>query len=103
MKSLPGFTVTTTEHQIDGHRAVHLAIATSKSVTCPGGHIQEFRPNDPTVTAGWFITPGDPDSVWIVEIPGHTVLLQYLGASVTATDEENLFSTIKFLDKLPTS
>jgi hypothetical protein len=102
LKTLPGFTVTSTSKTIGGDPAVHLAIKTSASANCNGGHIFEFAPPDLTSDGNWFITPGDPDSIWLVQIGRDLLLLQWLGPGVTATDEQQVLSTITFIDKLPT-
>lgn len=103
MRGLPGFIVTTTEHEIDGLRAVHLSIETSAETVCPGGQVFKFQSPDVTAPMGWSITPGDPDSIWIVDLPGHAYLLQYLGPDLTEADELDVLSTVHFVQALPTS
>ena len=103
MRGLPDFTVTTTEYQMDGLRAVHLAVETSAETVCPGGQVFKFQSPDVTAPTGWSITPGDPDSIWIVEVPGHAYLLQYLGQDLTEADELDVLSTVHFVEALPTS
>jgi hypothetical protein len=102
MKGLPGFAVTATEHDIDGLRAVHLSIVTNPQISCPGGRIFKFQSSEVTAPRSWSITPGDPDSVWIVEVPGHAYLLQYLGPGLTGAAEEDVLSTVHFVHALPT-
>jgi hypothetical protein len=102
LKSLPGFTVTSTSATIGGMPATHLTIPTSSKTVCDDGRLYEFAPNDLTSSGGWFITPGDPDTIWLVQVGKDLYLLQWLKDGATAADEQNILSTISFIDKLPT-
>jgi hypothetical protein len=102
LKTLPGFTVTSTNATIGGNRAVHLSIPTSSKTACDGGQLFEFAPNNLTSSGGWFITPGDTDTIWLVQVGKDLYLLQWLKDGDTTTDEQNVLSTISFIDKLPT-
>jgi len=100
VKSMPGFKVTSTGSTIDGKPAVHLAITTTTQPACTD-KLFEFAPNDLTSDGYWFITPGDPDSVWLVQVGKDLFLLQWLGNGVTPADEQSVLSTVQFIDALP--
>jgi len=97
---MPGFKVTSTGSTIDGKPAVHLAITTTTQPACTD-KLFEFAPNDLTSDGYWFITPGDPDSVWLVQVGKDLFLLQWLGNGVTPADEQSVLSTVQFIDALP--
>jgi hypothetical protein len=103
-KRLPSFSVKTTKETLDRHPAVHLAITTSASIDCASGEVFEFGPNDLTVTDGgyWSVKPGDPESIWIVEVGDDLFLLQFGGPSVSEAAAKQVMSTIHFVEKLPT-
>ena len=67
IQSMPGFHVTSTNATIGGKPAVHLAITTTVQPGCPF-KLFDFAPNTLTSTGGWFIQPGDPDTVWLVRL-----------------------------------
>jgi len=101
LRTLPGFTVATRPLQIDGHRAVHLSITTDAAIDCPGGVIIEWIAKaDAPGGVTWHLSPGDPDSLYVVETPTATFLFQYLGPDVTTADEERVLSTIRFVESL---
>jgi hypothetical protein len=102
VRGLPGFTVDTTEAEVGGYPAIHLSITTSASIDCPIGEIKAFHPMDPAEEGAWTIVPGDPVSLWIVDVEDDTFLFWYEGDEVTPTDEEQVISTVRFLDTLPT-
>ena len=103
-RHLPGFKIKTTDLTIDGHRATHLSITTSASIDCPSAEVFEFGPNDVAITDGgyWSVKPGDADSIWLVEVGKDLYLLQYRGPDVSPATEEQVLSTVHFIDKLPT-
>ena len=98
--SIPGFTLAPTALEIDGHEAVHLAITTSADVGCE--KIFEWATSDLSDSHNWFITPGDPDSLWLVQVDADLYLIAYLGPRVTLADQEAVMSSIRFVDELPT-
>jgi hypothetical protein len=102
LRSLPGVTVTSTNATIGGKPAVHLSIPTSSKTTCPGGKLYEFAPHDLTSTGFWFIRPGDLDSIWLVQVGKDLYLLQWIGDNVATAEEQQVLSTVRFIDKLPT-
>jgi len=100
-KGLPGHTVTTTDTQIDGRRAVHLDITTSSSSACPSGTVAQFSAVRPASTAGIVsVALGDPESLWAVEVGTDLFVLDYSGA-VTPADEQQLIDSLSFIDALP--
>ncbi len=102
VRALPGTTVASDERQIDGHRAVHLTITTDESVDCPGGEVFVYRPNNADEDADITVRPGDALSIWVVEQQDGVSVVLYLGDDVTPEDEEEVMSTIRFVDELPT-
>jgi hypothetical protein len=102
LRTLPGVTVNTTDITIDGHRAVKITMPVSTTVACPDGKIKEWTTKDPADTGWWLIRPGDTDIIYVVELPTATYLLQWLGGGVTDTEEQQVLSTVHFLDNLAT-
>ena len=102
LKTLPGFTVTSTNATIGGNPAVHLTIPTSSKTPCDGGQVYEFAPNDLSSTGYWFIRPGDTDTIWLVQVGKDLYLLQWLKDGATTADEQQVLSTVSFIDRLPT-
>ena len=100
MRTLPGAEVQTEELTIDGHRAVRLAVPTDPAIPCPGSRIDEWTTKESSNNGWWFIRPGDTDFLYLVDLPKATYLLQYLGTSVTKAEEEQVLSTVHFLDSL---
>jgi hypothetical protein len=103
MRTLPGVQVQTTNLTIDGHRAALLTVPVSSTVDCPDGKIKEWTTKDPANTGWWLIRPGDTDIIYVVELPTATYLLQWLGGGVTTTEEQQVLSTVHFLDDLATT
>ena len=101
IQSMPGFHVTSTNATIGGKPAVHLAITTTPQSGC-AAKLFEFAPNKLASSGGWFIRPGDPDTVWLVQVGKDLFLLQWLGNGVTLADEQSGLATVQFIDKLPT-
>ena len=102
MRTLPGVTVQTEDLTIDGHRAVRLTVPVSSTVDCPTGKILEWTTQASSSNGWWLIRPGNTDILYLVELPDATYLLQYLGTSVTKAEEEQVLSTVHFLDSLAT-
>jgi len=100
MRTLPGFTVQSTALQIDGHPAVLLTIPSTKTTDCPGNRVNEWSVPGPG-TGGWVLHQGETDVVYLVEVDGNLVLLQWLGAGVTTAEEQALFATVRFTETLP--
>jgi hypothetical protein len=103
LRTLPGFTVTPTEEQIGGYRAVHFAVASSTAIDCPGGVIVEWQAKADAGGVTWHLSPGDPDSFDIVELPTATVLFQIIGATdvLTPDVERGLRDSVQFPARLP--
>jgi hypothetical protein len=101
VRGLPGFAVTRTDLRIDGHPAMHLSVASDASVDCPGRVVIEWIAKaDAPDGVTWHLAPGDPDSLYLVALPDHVYLFQYLGAAVTTADELQVMDTITFADGL---
>ena len=101
LQSLPGFTVQSEGLQIDGHPAVHLTIPSVQSDACASHRVNEWTVGATDASGGWALNQGDTDVVYLVEVEGNLVLLQWLGAGVTTAEEKALLSTIRFADSLP--
>ena len=101
LRTLPGFTVEPEELTIDGHRVVHAAISTDVAIDCPAGEVSMWTPKAFTSQSRWAVTPGAAASVYLVEVDGDLVLLQWAGEGVTTQEEQDVLSTIRFLDALP--
>jgi peroxiredoxin len=101
MKTLPGFTVQSSNLEIDGKSAVLLTIPSTATDTCPSHRVMEWSAGAPGAKGGWLLTQGDTDIVYLVEVNGSLVLMQWLGAGVTTAEEQGLLSTVHFTDTLP--
>jgi len=101
LRGLPGFSVTTQELTIGGRPAVHATVKTDAAIDCPGGVIIEWIAGaDAPGGVTWHLTPGDPDSLYLVEAPGHVFLFQYLGPGLSTADELRVMETIGFQESL---
>ena len=100
-QQLDGFTVDSTEElQVDGIRAVKLVVQANDDASCPDGMLWEWQPKAETSEYGWFLRPGVTDSLYIVEHPAGTLMFEVLPAPNPI--EQDVISTIQFLDALPT-
>ena len=101
LQSLPGFTVEFSDLTIDGHPAVVLTVPSVKTADCPGNRVNEWTTSDPTDNIRWFLGQGDTDVIYLVDVDGELVLLQWLGEAVTRAEEQTLFATVHFTGPLP--
>lgn len=99
-RQLAGFTVdSAAEAAVDGHRAVRLVVHANPDASCPDGKLWEWQPKSVTDGA-WFLRPGDTDSLFIVEHPRATVMVEVLPGPNDL--EKQIVDSIRFLDRLPT-
>jgi len=103
MKTLPGFTVQSTALQIDGHPAAHLIVPSVQTADCASHRVSEWTAATDTGSGSWQLNQGDTDVLYLVEVDGNLILLQWLGSDVTAAEEQALFATLHFTDTVPTS
>lgn len=101
LRTLPGFTVQSEALEIDGLPAVHLTIPSIATADCSGGRVNEWTAAADTGTGGWLLRQGDTDVLYLVEVDGNLILLQWLGSGVTTAEEQALFATMHFTDTLP--
>jgi len=103
-RQLKDFTVvSTTELEIDGHRAVHLVADANGDVSCPAGWLVEWQAKAETGGLSFHLSPGDRDTMYLVELPTTTIMLQVYGSTISTADEQAVLSTVHFLDALPTA
>jgi peroxiredoxin len=101
MRTLPGFTVQSSDVQIDGKPAVLLTIPSAQTDDCASHRVREWTTAGSDVGGGWLLRQGDTDKLYLVEVDGGLVLLQWLGAGVTSAEELGLLSTVHFTDTVP--
>jgi hypothetical protein len=101
LRTVQGMAVTSEEMTIDGHRAAHLAVTTEPGIECPAGEISALTSKNVTSGWRWGISPGDAGSLYVVELPDATYLLEYSGEGVTAADERAVMASVDFADTLP--
>jgi hypothetical protein len=101
LRTLPGFTVNSTDLTIDGHPAVRLTIPSISTVDCASHRVFEWTDNVPGGIGSWKLNQGETDVLYLVEVDGNLVLLQWLGKGMTTAEEEALFATVHFTDTLP--
>lgn len=98
----PGFTTISTEElTIGGRRAVHLVVEAKRDYACATGYLTEFQPKTETSTLEWHLSPGDRDSIFIVEAPGAMVMFGIL--PIDPALETAILGTVEFLDRLPSA
>ena len=109
----PGFTVRRDAIELGGLPAVHVTIPTVATDDCASHRVIEWTSSVPGASQSWFITQGDPDSLYLVEVgrpcgadeSGTTCtdlyLFQWLGPRALTTQEErSVLDTITFLPNL---
>jgi hypothetical protein len=101
MGTLPGFTVQSSGLQIDGHAAVRLIIPSVLTADCPTHRVNEWTAGASVGPGGWLLNQGDTDVLYLVEVNGNLVLLQWLGTGVTSAEEQALLATVHFTEALP--
>jgi hypothetical protein len=101
LRSVRGLAVTAEETTIGGRRAARLAVTADAGTACPAGEISALTSKNVTSGWRWGLAPGKEASIYVVELPDATYLLQYAGEGVTAADERAVMSTIAFADALP--
>jgi hypothetical protein len=112
--TLPGFTVNSEPFVIDGRAGHRLTIPTKQTGDCPSFRVAEVTPRNPATNTFWFITQGDTDRMYLVDVDrpcavgegtGPTCsdlfLIQWLGAGVNDAEEEQVLGSLKFLESLP--
>lgn len=101
IRKLPGYTVTATDLTIGGYPARHLAITTVPTAACPAGDriIAWGAKSDPGGTS-WFLGAGDPDSIYVIQLPTTTILFQLLPQNGVAFDDAPTLASIRFLDSI---
>jgi hypothetical protein len=101
LRLVSGMAVTSEEMTIDGHRAARIAVTTNADLDCPSGEINALTSKNVTSGWRWGVDPGEAASIYVVELPDATYLLQYAGDGVTAADERAVTSSVEFVDSLP--
>ena len=101
LRLVPGMAVTSEEMTIDGHPAARIAVTTNADLDCPSGEINALTSKNVTSGWRWGVDPGEAASLYVVELPDATYLLQYAGDGVTAADERAVTSSVTFVDSLP--
>jgi len=102
MRTLPGFTVQTSDVTLGGQPATRLVVPTVPTADCESHRVYEWTSSDPADTGGWHLNQGDTDVIYLVKVGDNLVLLQWLGGGVTEEEERSVLSTITFTDTLPT-
>jgi hypothetical protein len=101
VEGLPGVSVSTAKATVGGRKAVHLTTTSDASVEC-GEEIVAFWPDAPGADDAWGFRPGEPLSLWIVDMGADTNLIWYHGEGVTPADEAAVIESIQFIETLPT-
>jgi hypothetical protein len=107
--TLPGFSVGPEDFfKIDGKNAAHVLVPTTRTGECQkggpnNGRVIEWGTSNLDDTGYWFISQGDTDVIYLVEVGSDLYLLQWLCAGVTSDEELGVLSTVHFMDALPTS
>jgi hypothetical protein len=98
-RQLDGFTVdSTSELEVDGHRAVRLRLHANPDVACPQPFMYQSKAQTDSRT--WFLRPGDTDSYILVELADDTTLMFEVLPAPNAL-EDQVIGSIRFLDQLP--
>jgi hypothetical protein len=97
LRARPGLDATVTMTKVDGREAAHVVLTPKPSFACPSASYALFRDGVERDVA-----PGQRHSLWIIDVGGPTYIVTYEGGGVTATDEQAVISSLKFLNALPT-
>ena len=90
----------TSELEVDGHRAIHLALHANADVACQ--QPWQFQPKAETSEQSSFLRPGDADSLVVVELDDVTTpMFEVLPAP--NGQEAQIIGSIRFLDSLSSS
>jgi hypothetical protein len=101
MRTLPGFSVQSSDLEIDGKPAVLLTIPSAQTDNCPSHRVNEWTTPGSAAGGGWLLRQGDTDKLYLVEVDGSLVLLQWLGGAVTRADEQAILSSVHFTNTVP--
>lgn len=101
LRTLPGFTVQSSDLTIDGHPAVLLTIPSVSTTDCPTHRVNEWTSSNPADVGGWLLNQGETDVLYLVEVDANLILFQWLGEGVTTEEEKALFATVRFTNTLP--
>lgn len=114
LDTLPGLTVQSEAIKVDGRSGLKLTIPTTLTDDCPGGRVAEWTPRNAATNTFWFITQGDTDRLYLIDIerpcavgegvgPNCTdvYLVQWLGSGVTDAEEHAIVDSLAFRDLLP--
>jgi hypothetical protein len=97
-RQLEGFTVdSTSELEVDGHRAVRVRLHANPDVACPQPFMYQAKAQTDNRT--WFLRPGDTDSYIVVELADDTTLMFEVLPAPSAL-EDQVIGSIRFLDQL---
>ena len=96
----PSFQViSAAEGSIDGRRSVHLMLKAGTTAVCPSGVFAQWQPKADTSDRSWHLAPGGLDSLHLVEVDGHLVMLQVLPTG--HADEAAVIESVRFLGGSP--
>ena len=92
--------VENTPMTIDGHHAVHVVIEGKKDYApCPGQDLMTWTPK--ALDGHWILSPGDRDSVYLIDVGADTVMLEISPVGSTASDKP-VIDSIRIPVSLPT-
>jgi hypothetical protein len=84
---------------IDGHHAVRLVIEGKKDYApCPGQDLMTWTPRD--LDGHWILSPGDKDSVYLIDVGADTVMLEISPIGSTES-EKPIVDSIRIPATLP--
>ncbi len=90
----------TSELEVDGHRAIQLALHANPDVAC--SQPWQFQPRAETSDWSSFLRPGDADSLVVVELDDATTLMFEVLPAPNG-QEAQIIGSIRFLDSLSSS
>lgn len=103
LRGLPGLTVTETATEIGGLPGARLTITSEAGTACASGAITALRNGGATdATDDIGLVPGESLSLWAVDVGAYLLVFLYTADGLTLADEEAYFSTMSFIDQLPT-
>ena len=96
----PSFQViSAADGSIDGRRSVNLMLKAGTTAVCPSGFFAQWQPKAETSDRSWHLGPGGRDSLHLVEVDGHLVMLQVLPTD--HADEAAVIESVRFLGGSP--
>jgi hypothetical protein len=85
--------------EVGGFPAINLVIRARTTLECPTGWLVQWQPKADTSEYHWHASPGVTDSLYLVDLPGSTVMFEVLEADPRT--EADVIGSIEFPPETP--